>query len=166
MEKVNVYDWDKTIFPVDSTAAFYGWCIKCFPKVLLAGPATVAMLPKYWAKKCTKTRIKERFYGFLRYVPDIDRAVEAFWDEYFPRVNQWYLDHMQPDDMSRQSAWVCGCWHRASTRTPAKLKGKTATARKRCAACARHTPRWRSESFIPIRSPTPRWRVWQKKRFL
>ena len=22
MEKVNVYDWDKTIFPVDSTVAF------------------------------------------------------------------------------------------------------------------------------------------------
>ena len=51
MEKVNVYDWDKTIFPVDSTAAFYGWCVRCFPKVLLALPATAAILPKYWAKK-------------------------------------------------------------------------------------------------------------------
>ena len=99
MEKVNVYDWDKTIFPVDSTAAFYGWCIRCFPKVLLALPATVAILPKYWTKNCTKTRAKERFYGFLRYVPDIDRAVEAFWDENFHRVNQWYLDHKQPDDI-------------------------------------------------------------------
>ena len=99
MEKVNVYDWDKTIFPVDSTAAFYRWCIKCFPKVMLALPATVTMLPKYWTKHCTKTQIKERFYGFLRYVPDIDNAVVAFWDEYFPRVNQWYLDHMQPDDI-------------------------------------------------------------------
>lgn len=99
MEKVNVYDWDKTIFPVDSTAAFYRWCIKCFPKVMLALPATVTMLPKYWTKNCTKTQIKERFYGFLRYVPDIDNAVVAFWDEYFPRVNQWYLDHMQPDDI-------------------------------------------------------------------
>ena len=76
MEKVNVYDWDKTIFPVDSTAAFYRWCIRCFPKVLLAGPATLTMLPKYWTKKCTKTQIKERFYGFLRYVPDIDNAVD------------------------------------------------------------------------------------------
>ena len=99
MEKVNVYDWDKTIFPVDSTAAFYGWCVRCFPKVLLALPATAAVLPKYWLKKTTKTRAKERFYGFLRYVPDIDCAVEAFWDEYFPRVNQWYLDHGKPDDI-------------------------------------------------------------------
>lgn len=99
MENVNVYDWDKTIFPVDSTAAFYLWCIRCFPQVLRALPATAAILPKYWAKKCTKTAAKERFYGFLRYVPDIDSAVEAFWDEQFPRVNQWYLDHMQPDDI-------------------------------------------------------------------
>ena len=46
MEKVNVYDWDKTIFPVDSTAAFYGWCVRCFPKVLLALPAIIPELKK------------------------------------------------------------------------------------------------------------------------
>lgn len=28
MEKVNVYDWDKTIFPVDSTVAFVRWCLR------------------------------------------------------------------------------------------------------------------------------------------
>ena len=68
MEKVNVYDWDKTIFPVDSTVAFYKFCLKHYPGVLSAAPRTVAMLPGYWAKRCTKTRIKEQFYGFLRYV--------------------------------------------------------------------------------------------------
>ena len=31
MEHVNVYDWDKTIFPVDSTAAFIRWCIRRYP---------------------------------------------------------------------------------------------------------------------------------------
>ena len=99
MEKVNVYDWDKTIFPVDSTAAFYRWCVRAFPKVLLAAPKPILMLPGYFTKKYSKTRVKEQFYGFLKYVPDIDNAVVAFWDEYFPRVNRWYLDHMQPDDI-------------------------------------------------------------------
>ena len=99
MEKVNVYDWDKTIFPVDSTVAFYKFCLKHYPGVLSAAPRTVAMLPGYWAKHCTKTRIKEQFYGILRYVPDIDAALETFWNENFPRVNAWYLEQRRDDDI-------------------------------------------------------------------
>ncbi len=99
MEKVNVYDWDKTIFPVDSTVAFYRWCVRRYPAVLRAGPGALAMLPGYRAGRYSKTRIKERFYGFLRYVPDIDAALAAFWDENFPRVNQWYLAQRRPDDI-------------------------------------------------------------------
>ena len=34
MEKVNVYDWDKTIFPVDSTVAFVRWCLRRHPGVI------------------------------------------------------------------------------------------------------------------------------------
>lgn len=99
MEKVNVYDWDKTIFPVDSTFAFYRFCLKHYPGVLRAAPRALAMLPGYWTKNCTKTRIKEQFYGFLRYVPDIDAALETFWNENFSRINAWYLDQRRDDDI-------------------------------------------------------------------
>ena len=34
MKKVNVYDWDKTIFPVDSTVAFVRWCLRRHPGVI------------------------------------------------------------------------------------------------------------------------------------
>ena len=41
MEKVNVYDWDKTIFPVDSTVAFVRWCLRRHPGVIRALLGTV-----------------------------------------------------------------------------------------------------------------------------
>ena len=99
MEKVNVYDWDKTIFPKDSTATFYLWCILRYPKILKALPAVLKLLPAYFRGQISKTRIKEVFYGFLRYVPNIDHAVNRFWTKKFPKINRWYLDHQRSDDI-------------------------------------------------------------------
>ena len=99
MEHVNVYDWDKTIFPVDSTAAFIRWCIRRYPLKMLRLLRVVPVLPGYFLGSVSKTRMKERLYDFLRAVPDIDAAVQAFWDEHFPRVNAWYLEQARPDDL-------------------------------------------------------------------
>ena len=45
MEKVNVYDWDKTIFPMDSTVAFVRWCLHRHPGVIWPLLRTLALLP-------------------------------------------------------------------------------------------------------------------------
>ena len=79
MEKVNVYDWDKTIFPVDSTVAFVRWCLHRHPGVIWPLLRALALLPGYWLGKISKTAVKERMYGFLRRVPDVDAELEAFW---------------------------------------------------------------------------------------
>lgn len=60
MEKVNVYDWDKTIFPVDSTVAFVRWCLRRHPGVIWPLLRTLALLPGYWLGKISKTAVKER----------------------------------------------------------------------------------------------------------
>lgn len=99
MEKVNVYDWDKTIFPVDSTVAFVRWCLGRHPGVIRALLGTLVLLPGYWLGKVSKTAIKERMYGFLRRVPDVDAELEAFWTQNFARVNPWYLAQRRPDDI-------------------------------------------------------------------
>ena len=62
MEKVNVYDWDKTIFPVDSTVAFVRWCLRRHPGVIWPLLRTLALLPGYWLGRVSKTAIKERMY--------------------------------------------------------------------------------------------------------
>ena len=99
MEKVNVYDWDKTIFPVDSTVAFVRWCLRRHPGVIWPLLRALVLLPGYLLGKVSKTAFKERMYGFLRRVPDVDAELEAFWAKNFDRVSPWYLAQQRPDDI-------------------------------------------------------------------
>ena len=99
MEIVNVYDFDKTILPYDSTEHFFAYCVRRWPRVV--GPAlrAVPMVPGMKLRWTTKTRVKEVFYRFLTQVPDIDAAVEDFWRTRFSDLNDWYLAQMRPDDI-------------------------------------------------------------------
>ena len=99
MELVNVYDFDKTLLPYDSTERFFAYCLGRWPRVM--GPALGA-LPYAAGMKLgltTKTRAKEVFYRFLTRVPDIDAAVEDFWARRFCDIWPWYLERRRPDDI-------------------------------------------------------------------
>ena len=99
MELVNVYDFDKTILPYDSTEAFFAFCLRRWPRV--AGPALGA-LPYAAGMKLgltDKTRAKEAFYRFLTRLPDVDAAVEEFWRGRFGDIGLWYLAQSRPDDI-------------------------------------------------------------------
>ena len=94
---MNVYDFDKTIYPVDSTAQFYRWCLGRYPGVWLELPAAA------WAFFCmgtrlkTKTKSKEIFYRFLRHVPA--DAPALFWQEHLQYIQSWYLAQKRADDL-------------------------------------------------------------------
>ena len=97
--EVNVYDFDKTILPYDSTERFFAFCLRRWPRVL--GPA-LAALPYAAGMKlglATKTQVKEVMYGFLAFVPDVDAAVEEFWAENYMNLGEWYLAQKRPDDI-------------------------------------------------------------------
>ena len=94
---MNVYDFDKTIYPVDSTAQFYLWCLRRYP----ACRRTLGWTA--WAFFCmgtrlkTKTQSKEIFYRFLRHVPA--DAPLLFWQEHIRDIRPWYLEQHLPDDL-------------------------------------------------------------------
>ncbi len=94
---MNVYDFDKTIFPADSTATFYLWCLRRYPECRRTLGWTA------WAFFCmgtrlkTKTKSKEIFYRFLRYVPA--EAPELFWQEHIGRIYPWFHEQRQADDL-------------------------------------------------------------------
>ena len=94
---MNVYDFDKTIYPVDSTAQFYRWCLRRYPACRRTLPWTA------WAFFCmgtrlkTKTKSKEIFYRFLRHVPE--EAPRLFWQEHIAQIRPWYYEQRRPDDL-------------------------------------------------------------------
>lgn len=97
--KVNVYDFDKTILPYDSTAAFFLWCAGRYRGVgLRAAPALMAT-GSFLRGDLTQTGYKEIFYRFLTAVPDIDAAVEQFWSRRFSDISSWYLAQRRRDDI-------------------------------------------------------------------
>ena len=96
---MNVYDFDKTIYYFDSTKKFYFYLLKKYPKMALRAPAQLLAFLKYRLKITDKTAMKEVVYSAFRYVPDIDREVESFWDGEIKNIKPWYLKQKHDDDV-------------------------------------------------------------------
>ncbi|MCI8932891.1 MAG: phosphoserine phosphatase [Clostridiaceae bacterium] len=89
------YDFDKTVYQGDSSTHFTLWCLARYPKTWLRLPEMGWYSLLFALKLCPKTRFKSHLFSYLRHVPAIDQAVEAFWREKSKRLKSWYLakDH-------------------------------------------------------------------------
>lgn len=94
---MNVYDFDKTIYPVDSTAQFYKWCLRRYPACRRTLGWTAWAFFLMGTRLRTKTRCKEIFYRFLRYVPE--DAPLLFWQEHIRNIRPWFHEQRGPDDL-------------------------------------------------------------------
>jgi len=96
---MNVYDFDNTILRGDSTARFYAYCMLHYPKMWLDIPGQ-AVNGLLFALKIRKKQVfKQRMLGFLKYIGDVDAAVEAFWQKNFCRVKPFYARTRREDDV-------------------------------------------------------------------
>ncbi|MDF2857341.1 MAG: polysaccharide biosynthesis protein GtrA [Neobacillus sp.] len=95
----NAYDFDKTIYNGDATLDFYKYCIRRYPRVLLALPFAMVGAVLYILKFVPKTRFKELFFGFLRFVPNVEALISSFWDENSERIFTWYLENKEENDI-------------------------------------------------------------------
>lgn len=96
---MNIYDFDKTIYDGDSTAAFIKYCAKRYKRAYRAVIPAVGAFLLYAVRIYTKTQFKERMYGFLRYIPDIESAVEDFWDKHQCNILSYYMEQKNEDDI-------------------------------------------------------------------
>ncbi|MBR5587006.1 MAG: haloacid dehalogenase-like hydrolase [Clostridia bacterium] len=96
---MNVYDFDETIYHGDSTRDFYFFCLKNYPKVAKHLPMQGWYGLQFGLKIMPKTQFKEKFYGFLKSIPDIDGAVAEFWRTHEKNLKKWYLDQKREDDL-------------------------------------------------------------------
>lgn len=96
---MNIYDFDETIYEGDSTKDFYFYCLKRSPGMLLSVPMMAWAFFLYILGAKTKTQFKEKMYRFLRYVPDIDTALEDFWNINENKIKPWYKANQREDDI-------------------------------------------------------------------
>jgi len=96
---MNVYDFDNTILRGDSTARFFAYCFSHYPALWAQIPAQAANGLLFVLKIREKQAFKQRMLGFLRRLPDVDAALEAFWAKNFCRVKAFYKKSHREDDV-------------------------------------------------------------------
>lgn len=96
---MNVYDFDNTILRGDSSALFFIYCLKHYPKMWLDMPVQALNGLAYGLRLRPKLMFKQRLFGFLRLIGDVDKAVDAFWEENFCRVKAWYPEKHKASDV-------------------------------------------------------------------
>lgn len=96
---MNVYDFDKTIYYGDCTIDFWKHCVKKYPKVILAFPSAIVFGILFYLKLCKKEQFKQKFYAFLKYVPNVQYEVEIFWDSNIKKIKMFYKKQKCANDV-------------------------------------------------------------------
>lgn len=92
MKKFNIYDFDKTIYDGDSTLDFYLFCLIRRPYLIFIFPYTCAFFVLYKLGIVQKKKFKEKFFVFLKFVKNIDKLVDLFWDSHLKKIKTWFLN--------------------------------------------------------------------------
>lgn len=79
--KLDIYDFDDTIYNGDSTIDFYLFCLKNKTSLIKYLPVQIWHFIKYKLKLEDKEKFKEKFYIFFRGIQNIDDYVKEFWNK-------------------------------------------------------------------------------------
>lgn len=77
--KFDLYDFDKTVFPVDSESVFYLFCLVRHPWLIVILPYQLVCLACFFLK-IGGDKMKGRFFCFLRFV-NTEKMVKKFWEK-------------------------------------------------------------------------------------
>ncbi len=98
--KVNVYDFDDTIYKGDSGVEFYLYMLrKRFFIVFISLLKSIPVSILYLFKKRSTRDIKDKLFSFIKYVPNLDDYVKSFWDKKECKIKKWYLDQKRDSDV-------------------------------------------------------------------
>lgn len=96
---MNVYDFDKTIIPYDSTQAFFRFLFKRHPKLFIHLPTMGIAALKYSLKRISKTEMKDVMYQVFTKIERLDDEVSEFWKSRHSDIHEWYLKQKKEDDV-------------------------------------------------------------------
>lgn len=97
--KVNVYDFDHTVYAGDSSVDFYLFCVKKQPDILRFLPGQASAAIRCSARRLDKTAAKARFFSFLAGIEDTERMASEFWGINRRKIQPWYLEQKKDTDI-------------------------------------------------------------------
>ena len=89
--KINLYDFDKTIYDGDSSIDFYLFCLKRHLKIIRILPCQIWFAIKYKIGKCTKEEFKSVYFSFMKYITNPEVEVNLFWKNNIKKIKSSFL---------------------------------------------------------------------------
>lgn len=84
---VDLYDFDRTIYPADCSVDFWIYCMKKQPSLITTIPRSVYCAALY-ALRADTSHMKSLFFSFLTKIDPIPMA-EEFWEVHHDKVADW-----------------------------------------------------------------------------
>ena len=96
---MNVYDFDKTIYPKDSTLELYLVTLLRHPSFLLDLPGGIRAWVRHRRGKITTDALRAAFLRSFGRLRDPDAAAERFWSKRKHKIFSYYLAQRREDDV-------------------------------------------------------------------
>lgn len=96
---MNVYDFDKTIYPKDSTNEFYLVCLVRHPSFLLDLPRALVAYLRHRRGKLTDEGLREVVFSSFGRIRDLDAEIERFWEKRADKLFPYYKENRRDDDV-------------------------------------------------------------------
>jgi phosphoserine phosphatase len=97
--KINLFDFDGTIYDGDSTFDFIIYEIRRHPIILITVFEDLLFAILYILHIVDKTRMKTHFYKFLRLIKNVDEEVISFWRSHDNKIKDFYLKRNHDKDI-------------------------------------------------------------------
>ena len=99
VNRVNVYDFDGTIYNGDSSVDIYFFLLKRYPKLIAYFPKQILGIVRYKLRLSSKEEMKEMYFSFLKGVRTDKTFVDDFWKQNQNKIKEWYLKQKRKDDV-------------------------------------------------------------------
>ena len=96
---MNVYDFDKTLYPRDSTLEFYLVSLLHHPSFLLDLPRAAVAFFRYRRGRITLRELREASLASFGRIKRLEEEVERFWQRRKGRLYAYYKEIRRPDDV-------------------------------------------------------------------
>jgi hypothetical protein len=99
MTKINLFDFDETIYDGDSTVDFFKFIFKKKPITIFWLFVMLLFVILYVLRIINKTTMKETFYKIFTFIDVNDDLLKEFWDSHEKNIKKFYIDRKHEDDI-------------------------------------------------------------------
>lgn len=91
---IDLYDFDKTVYPADSTFEFWIFCLQRCPWIVIYVPVQLVFFLLFAIKILKTGTFKSLFLRFVTLLPT-EKMVKAFWDKNEHKIYPWFQKSMR-----------------------------------------------------------------------